>query len=438
MLGTNPAPPPNKTLYYELLGVPKDASPDDIKKAWRKAALRLHPDKNQNDPEAESRFKVVKEAYEVLSNPEKRRYYDSDGEEGLKMKEALDTMDLNMVMMAFASSGWGFRVVFLIALIVVFMALLLPMIFLIIKVDGTVSWSWPAVLAPVFCFISIAICCSCCIIVKPPPGEGSGALKVLERSVPFFVTACWLSFVAVLSVWLEGSLAITFTVVCIPLYVYEFVGLVNMFSSLTQKAYAAQQEEYKDGFLFQSYPEYVFHLIFIKVLRIILLALLIAKVQSYDPSSGVQSFSWWIVGVPIWIGSAYAVCRMILRCTRLRSDPDHQRAEPLRATDDDRDANGGDSPQSICGQCVCALPLFIFLLLLAAYLESQLTGSLALVFIPIFITFGCAFLVGCGSTMYVSLLPHHTIFLSPQPSSRCCASMPVALLTPAHVLACAA
>jgi DnaJ family protein A protein 2 len=40
MLGSNPAPPPNKTLYYELLGVPKDASPDDIKKAWRKAALR--------------------------------------------------------------------------------------------------------------------------------------------------------------------------------------------------------------------------------------------------------------------------------------------------------------------------------------------------------------------------------------------------------------
>ena len=311
------------------------------------------------------------------------------------MKEALDTMDLNMVMMAFASSGWGFRILFLTAMIVVFMALLLPLIFLIIKVDHTVAWGWPAVLAPVFCFISVAICCSCCIIVKPPPGEGSGVLKVLERSVPFFVTACWLSFVAVLSVWLEGSLSIPFSVVCIPLYVYEAVGLVNMLSSLTRKAYAAQQEEYKEGFLFHSYPEYVMHLMFIKVLRIIQLALIVAKIQSNG------SISWWAVGVPAWIGAAYAVWRMILRCKRLRSDPEHQRAEPLRATDDDRDSNAGDSLQSICTQCICALPVFIFLVLLAARLESELPGSLALIFIPIFITVGCAFVIGCGSTMYV-------------------------------------
>ena len=399
MLGSNPTPQPNKTLYYELLGVPKDASPEDIKRAWRKAALRLHPDKNQNDPEAESRFKQVKEAYEVLSNPEKRRYYDSDGEEGLKMKEALDTMDLSTVLTAFAHSTWIFRVGFLSCFSILFMALLLPIIFIIVKVDNTVDWSWPAVLAPVFVFVSIAICCSCCIILKPPPGEGSETNKVLERSVPLFVTSCWLSFVATLSVWLQGSLAIKFTVVCIPLYVYEALGLVNMVTNLTKAAYDAQREEYKEGFLFQSYPEYVSHLVLIKALRIVQLALLITKIESYDPSSQLPTISWWAVGVPIWFGTGYAGLRMVLRWSRVRSQPESHRAEPLRATDDDKDTDAGDSIQSICVQGLCALPLLIFLVLLAARLESELHGSLAAVFAPIFIAVGCVCFAGCVSTM---------------------------------------
>ena len=62
--------PNRSTLYYELLGVSKNATAEEIKKAWRKTALKLHPDKNQNDPEAESRFKLAKEAYEVLSDPQ--------------------------------------------------------------------------------------------------------------------------------------------------------------------------------------------------------------------------------------------------------------------------------------------------------------------------------------------------------------------------------
>jgi hypothetical protein len=392
-------PPPNKTLYYELLGVTKDATADDIKRAWRKAALRLHPDKNQNDPEAESRFKQVKEAYEVLSNPEKKRYYDSDGEEGVKMKEALDTMDLNTVLTAFAHSTWMFRVAFLSCFTVTFLALLLPIILIIAKVDNTVNWNWPAVLAPVFIFISVAMCCSCCIILKPPPGEDSGTYKLLERSVPLFVTSCWLSFIAVLSVWLQGSLDIKFSVVCIPLYIYEALGLVNMVTSLSRSSYEKLREEYKEGFLFQSYLEYVSHLIIVKILRIIQMALVIAKVQSYDLSGTSSSVSWWAVGVPIWLGTGYATVRMAMRWSRLRSEPEVNRQEPLRATDDDKDTESGDSLQSICFQGLCALPIFIFLILLAARLELQLGGSLAAVFAPIFIAVGCVCCAGCISTM---------------------------------------
>ncbi|OGN62878.1 MAG: molecular chaperone DnaJ [Chlamydiae bacterium RIFCSPHIGHO2_12_FULL_49_11] len=70
--------------YYNILGVTKDASPDEIKKAYRKKALKYHPDKNPGDSSAAQKFKQVSEAYETLSDENKRRIYDQYGEEGLK------------------------------------------------------------------------------------------------------------------------------------------------------------------------------------------------------------------------------------------------------------------------------------------------------------------------------------------------------------------
>jgi len=65
------------TNYYETLGVSKDASPDDIKKSYRKLAMKYHPDKNNGDKEAEVKFKEVNEAYETLKDPNKRKLYDN-------------------------------------------------------------------------------------------------------------------------------------------------------------------------------------------------------------------------------------------------------------------------------------------------------------------------------------------------------------------------
>ena len=62
--------------YYDILGVPKDASEEDIKKAYRKKAFEYHPDRNQGNSEAEEMFKKVGEAYSVLSDPQKRAAYD--------------------------------------------------------------------------------------------------------------------------------------------------------------------------------------------------------------------------------------------------------------------------------------------------------------------------------------------------------------------------
>ncbi|MCK4501344.1 DnaJ domain-containing protein, partial [Candidatus Babeliales bacterium] len=73
-----------KRDYYEILGVSKSAPKDEIKKAYRKLALKYHPDKNPDNKEAEDKFKEAAEAYEVLSNETKRQKYDQYGHSGMQ------------------------------------------------------------------------------------------------------------------------------------------------------------------------------------------------------------------------------------------------------------------------------------------------------------------------------------------------------------------
>src|SRR3954467_1782806 len=70
--------------FYGVLGVPRDASNDEIKKAYRKLAMQYHPDKNNGSKEAEEQFKQITEAYEVLREADKRSAYDRYGEAGLR------------------------------------------------------------------------------------------------------------------------------------------------------------------------------------------------------------------------------------------------------------------------------------------------------------------------------------------------------------------
>jgi len=83
-------PVATKRDYYEVLGVSNNASADEIKRAYRKAAMKFHPDRNADNPEAEVKFKEAAEAYEVLSNPQQRERYDRFGHEGLSGTTAHD------------------------------------------------------------------------------------------------------------------------------------------------------------------------------------------------------------------------------------------------------------------------------------------------------------------------------------------------------------
>jgi curved DNA-binding protein len=97
--------------YYEVLGVKKDGSSQDIKKAYRKLAMKYHPDRNKGNKEAEEKFKKISEAYAVLSDPEKRKQYDTFGESGFQQRYSQEDIfrgfDLGDILKEFGLGGMG-------------------------------------------------------------------------------------------------------------------------------------------------------------------------------------------------------------------------------------------------------------------------------------------------------------------------------------------
>ena len=99
--------------YYDILGISKNATEEEIKKAFKKKALEFHPDHNKNDPKAEEKFKEVNEAYAVLKDKDKRKQYDMFGAEGFKKRytqeDIFSGFDINEILRGFGFSGGGGR-----------------------------------------------------------------------------------------------------------------------------------------------------------------------------------------------------------------------------------------------------------------------------------------------------------------------------------------
>lgn len=97
--------------YYNVLGIQKDSSKAEIKKAYRKLALKYHPDQNKGDKAAEEKFKQISEAYAVLSDDEKRKQYDTFGSEGFQQRYSQEDIfrgsDLGDILREFGLGGFG-------------------------------------------------------------------------------------------------------------------------------------------------------------------------------------------------------------------------------------------------------------------------------------------------------------------------------------------
>lgn len=136
---------------YAILGLPKTATPDDVKKTYRKLALKYHPDKNPNNPEAAEKFKDVNRAHAILSDLTKRNIYDNYGSLGLYIAEQFGEENVNAYFIV--TSGWC-------KALIIFC--------------GIITGCY-------FCCCCCCCCNFCCGKCKPRPPEESGDYQTLHR-----------------------------------------------------------------------------------------------------------------------------------------------------------------------------------------------------------------------------------------------------------------
>ena len=129
--------------YYSLLSVEPHATPDEIRKAYRKLALRFHPDKN---PDAGETFQKISTAYATLSDPQRRQVYDRFGEQGVQIMEQAAAYGVPPWLLNPAAQS-GLLCVLLV--VVVGLVVVFPVI-LTMRIDGGLAWPWPAVFTPLW------------------------------------------------------------------------------------------------------------------------------------------------------------------------------------------------------------------------------------------------------------------------------------------------
>ncbi|KAI8804791.1 hypothetical protein BJ742DRAFT_822473 [Cladochytrium replicatum] len=130
--------------FYQILGIDRSANDDAIKKAYRRMALRYHPDKTGHDPAAAEQFQKVQHAYTILSDEKKRRIYDKYGERGVQMTESMGGVPF-IDPEALLAMRWSF----FFGTLIVSVFVLFP-IFVALRADSIVTWSWFAVFAPLY------------------------------------------------------------------------------------------------------------------------------------------------------------------------------------------------------------------------------------------------------------------------------------------------
>mmetsp|Transcript_28415 Transcript_28415/g.60547 ORF Transcript_28415/g.60547 Transcript_28415/m.60547 type:complete len:611 (+) Transcript_28415:277-2109(+) len=226
--------------FYDLLGIKPRAKPDELKRAYKRQSLLMHPDKlaqkgQSVTPADRDRFTRMRHAYEVLSDPRRRETYDAIGERGMKWVEEPLSVDPQELAHNFATSSIVDRSkIFAIFLLMYFAVFIMP-IFVCLMADGTLGEGakWVAVLTPLWVWdVAILFYHSRVIfmgaIKRPdhiPEEEWVDPLPMWKRLMAMVRFACLVLFQVLLALRLDGYIAALWSVVFIPMYLWDTIAL---------------------------------------------------------------------------------------------------------------------------------------------------------------------------------------------------------------------
>ncbi|KAI9199209.1 uncharacterized protein BJ171DRAFT_218207 [Polychytrium aggregatum] len=239
--------------FYKLLDISKNATAEEIKKAYKRAALKYHPDKVGSHPEAVERFQRIRRAYDVLNDPDKRNIYDSYGEQGVT---AMETMGGRVPMfhpgMLVVINRIFFLLTICVALLILFPA------FLSMRADGKVQWPWVAVFTPLFILDALVLLIAWVNFSREPEDETSEedfadkesheehkrkskAEKRLSTAITFTYVILLTILQVLIALRLDSVITTSWLVVSVPWFALEaFHGIVAipaLFSKFAMGAY---------------------------------------------------------------------------------------------------------------------------------------------------------------------------------------------------------
>nr|CCA14392.1 conserved hypothetical protein [Albugo laibachii Nc14] len=319
-----PKKPIYSTVFYDLLEVKPDVTPELLKKAYRKRALQLHPDKRGNSPEIQDDFTRMKYAYDVLSDPKKREIYDRMGEDGVKLMENAGNLSPEEMLAALFGSlnavGVKGKCLLMLFIASFFSFFLIIPIFWCLRVNHTVSWDWVVVFIPMWILDSIYYCCLGCSYLVPDEEDGETPTKAPKSKVfklyKFLKSLLLLVLQIFIAMKLNENIEWSVKEVFIPYFVYDgltlmelvIVGCVN-YASLTRQSEGAgvsTTEAIKQQQ--QMLIRQIGGTLFWNICR---LAQAILVATRIDGDLGVTN--WWIVFIPLWVCIAYLMWHPIKR-----------------------------------------------------------------------------------------------------------------------------
>jgi DnaJ domain/Transmembrane Fragile-X-F protein len=381
--------------YYKVLGVDRDASQDDLKRAYKRQSLQMHPDKlaqrgESVTAESQAKFTKMKEAYDVLSDPHKRDTYDALGTRGTRWIEEPFSIDPQELAHNFAKSSILDRAKIFGIFVAIAIAVFILPVLVCLHVDGAFGHdaSWFATLTPLWLWDAFLIFYHSRVILmgpipRPehiPPEEWVDPLPMKKRILSMVRFVLIVFFEVLVALKLDDILVVPWFLVFTPLYVWEGTTLYKKWPLARMRIVTVEDLEVALGKPFSEFtpaekeligkrysvvsstssPDFdaaqklktrARHDVVKSVFRIAFVVILLIQLD------GGLEWSWWLVFAPIWIMSLLVCCanyQAFAEVQRLAMEKDPALFTPAANKDDGAEAgkttygavgeNGGATP----------------------------------------------------------------------------------------------